>query len=124
MTSSDWGTWLLDDIEDADPDTVAVWYLGCNGFVLKADDGTTVFVDPYLGTGEPPHTVRMIPVPFDAEDVATADAVFARMGAWLGPWTWSRCSWLPNTASAAATSSASNGTGIMRTVRGGSPVPR
>ncbi|PSP53985.1 MBL fold metallo-hydrolase [Halobacteriales archaeon QH_7_68_42] len=76
MTSSDWGTWLLDDIEDADPDTVAVWYLGCNGFVLKADDGTTVFIDPYLGTGEPPHTVRMIPVPFDPEDVAEADAVF------------------------------------------------
>jgi len=76
MTDSDWGTWLLDDVEDADPDGLAIWYLGCNGFILKADDGTTVFIDPYLGTGSPPRTVRMIPVPFDPEDVAEADAIF------------------------------------------------
>ncbi|MEF8853434.1 MAG: MBL fold metallo-hydrolase [Haloarculaceae archaeon] len=76
MTASDWGRWLLDRIESADPDGVAVWYLGCNGFVLKADDGTTVFIDPYLGTGNPPRTVRMIPVPFSPEDVSEADAVF------------------------------------------------
>jgi len=76
MTHSDWGDWLLRRVEDADPDTVAVWYLGCNGFVLKAGDGTTAFIDPYLGTGDPPRTVRMIPVPFDPEDVSEADAVF------------------------------------------------
>ncbi|MEF8913937.1 MBL fold metallo-hydrolase [Natronomonas sp.] len=74
---SDWGDWLPRAVEDADPDGLAVWYLGCNGFILKADDGTTAFIDPYLGTGDPPRTVRMIPVPFAPEDVAEADAVLA-----------------------------------------------
>lgn len=77
MPTSDWSDWLPRAVEAADPDTVAVWYLGCNGFVLKGSEGTTVFVDPYLGTGDPPRTVRMIPVPFDPADVAEADAVLA-----------------------------------------------
>ncbi|WP_415382108.1 MBL fold metallo-hydrolase [Halosimplex sp. TS25] len=75
-SDSDWGDWLPRAIEDASPDTVAVWYLGCNGFVLKASDGTTVLIDPYVGTGRPPRTIRMIPVPFDPEDIADADAIF------------------------------------------------
>jgi len=74
---SDWGDWLPRAVAAADPDTVAVWYLGCNGFVLKGSEGTTVYVDPYLGTGDPPRTVRMIPVPFDPDDVGDADAVLA-----------------------------------------------
>jgi L-ascorbate 6-phosphate lactonase len=74
---SDWGDWLPRAIADADPDGLAVWYLGCNGFALKAADGTTLFVDPYLGTGDPPRTVRMIPVPFEPDDVAEADALLA-----------------------------------------------
>jgi L-ascorbate 6-phosphate lactonase len=74
---SDWGDWLPRAVESADPDGIAVWYLGCNGFILKAADGTTVFIDPYLGTGDPPRTVRMIPIPFAPEDVAEADAVLA-----------------------------------------------
>jgi len=77
MVHSDWGDWLPRAIEDAEPDGVAIWYLGCNGFALKADDGTTLFIDPYLGTGDPPRTVRMIPVPFDPEDIGSADAVLA-----------------------------------------------
>jgi L-ascorbate 6-phosphate lactonase len=77
MTRSDWGDWLVREIEDASPGGVAVWYLGCNGFVLKGSEGTTVFIDPYVGLGDPPRTVRMIPVPFDPEDVAEADAVLA-----------------------------------------------
>ncbi|MFC3476193.1 MBL fold metallo-hydrolase [Halobacterium litoreum] len=77
MVHSDWGDWLPTAVADADPDGVAVWYLGCNGFVLKGSEGTTLFVDPYLGTGDPPRTVRMIPVPFDPRDVTEADAVFA-----------------------------------------------
>ena len=77
MIESDWGDWLVRDIEDAEPVGVAVWYLGCNGFVLKGSDGTTIYIDPYLGLGDPPRTVRMIPVPFDPEDVAEADAVLA-----------------------------------------------
>ena len=74
---SDWDDWLIRAIEDAEPDGVRIWYLGCNGFVLKADDGTTVFIDPYVGLGDPPRTVRMIPVPFDPADVTEADAILA-----------------------------------------------
>ncbi|KDE59298.1 beta-lactamase [Halostagnicola sp. A56] len=77
MTTSDWGEWLVRAIEDAEPDGVAVWYFGCNGFALKGNEGTTVFIDPYLGTGSPPRTIRMIPVPFDPADVTEADAVLA-----------------------------------------------
>ncbi|MFD1564915.1 MBL fold metallo-hydrolase [Haloarchaeobius amylolyticus] len=77
MIESDWDDWLVRDVEDATPDGVAVWYLGCNGFVLKGSEGTTIYIDPYLGLGDPPRTVRMIPVPFDPDDVAEADAVFA-----------------------------------------------
>ncbi|UVE49865.1 MBL fold metallo-hydrolase [Haloferax larsenii] len=77
MTVSDWSDWLPRAVESADPETVAIWYLGCNGFVLKGSDGTTVFIDPYVGVGDPPRTVRMVPVPFDPEDVTEADAVLA-----------------------------------------------
>ncbi|MFB6114408.1 MAG: MBL fold metallo-hydrolase [Halodesulfurarchaeum sp.] len=74
---SDWGDWLPREISAAEPTRLAVWYLGCNGLAVKAADGTTVFIDPYLGTGDPPRTVRMIPVPFDPGDVVEADAVLA-----------------------------------------------
>ncbi len=74
---SDWGDWLPTAVANADPDGIALWYLGCNGFILKAGDGSTLFIDPYLGTGDPPRTVRMIPVPFDPTDVEEADAVLA-----------------------------------------------
>ncbi|WP_042666195.1 MBL fold metallo-hydrolase [Haloferax sp. ATB1] len=77
MTVSDWSDWLPRAVESADPETVAIWYLGCNGFVIKGSEGTTLFVDPYVGIGDPPRTVRMIPVPFDPEDVTEADAVLA-----------------------------------------------
>ena len=73
---SDWGDWLLRAVADADPDGLAVWYLGCNGFIVKSSGGTTVFIDPYLGIGDPPRTVRMVPVPFEPEAVQEADAVF------------------------------------------------
>ena len=74
---SDWGDWLPRAVEETDPDGVDGWYLGCNGFVLKADDGTTLMIDPYLGTGDPPRTVRMVPVPFHPTDVAEVDAILA-----------------------------------------------
>lgn len=77
MTSSDWGDWLPRTIASAEPDGVSLWYLGCNGFALKADDGTTLFIDPYLGTGDPPRTIRMIPIPFDPQDIREADAILA-----------------------------------------------
>lgn len=74
---STWGDWLPREVERVSPDGVRLWYLGCNGFVLKSAGGTTLFIDPYLGTGDPPRTVRMIPVPFDPTDVTEADAVLA-----------------------------------------------
>ncbi|ADQ67162.1 zn-dependent hydrolase of beta-lactamase fold family protein [Halogeometricum borinquense DSM 11551] len=77
MSVSDWGDWLPRAVEDASPDTVSIWYLGCNGFFLKGSDGTTLAIDPYVGLGDPPRTVRMIPVPFDPHDVAEMDAVLA-----------------------------------------------
>jgi len=77
MIHSDWDDWLVRDVEDATPDGVSIWYLGCNGFILKGTEGTTIYIDPYLGLGDPPRTVRMIPVPFNPDDVADADAVLA-----------------------------------------------
>ncbi|WP_424004339.1 MBL fold metallo-hydrolase [Haloarcula salina] len=73
---SDWEDWLPRAVESASPDGLAIWYLGCNGFVLKSSGGTTVFIDPYLGTGDPPRTVRMVPVPFNPEDITDCDAIF------------------------------------------------
>ena len=77
MTDSDWGDWLPREIEAAEPEGVTLWYLGCNGLAVKTSTDEVLYVDPYLGTGDPPRTVRMIPVPFDAADVAAADAVLA-----------------------------------------------
>jgi L-ascorbate 6-phosphate lactonase len=75
MSASDWGRWLLDEVAATDPSGVDLWYLGCNGFIIKGSDGTTLMIDPYLGTGDPPRTIRMIPVPFDPAGVEALDAM-------------------------------------------------
>ncbi|SFR65456.1 L-ascorbate 6-phosphate lactonase [Halogeometricum rufum] len=77
---SDWGDWLLRRVRNATTDGVAVWFLGGNGFLLKDRTGTTIYIDPYLGTGDlhvpsRPRTIRMIPVPFDPNDVSSLDAL-------------------------------------------------
>jgi len=72
---SDWDDWLPRAVESATPDGLAIWYLGCNGFIVKSSGGTTIFIDPYLGTGDPPRTVRMVPVPFNPEDITECDAI-------------------------------------------------
>lgn len=77
MVESDWGDWLPRAVADADPETVALWYLGCNGFAIKGSEGTVLWIDPYVGTGDPPRTIRMVPVPFDPADVESAAAVLA-----------------------------------------------
>lgn len=74
MVHSTWGDWLVREIEAAEPDGLAVWYLGCNGVVLRTAE-TTVYIDPYLGDGDPPNIIRMIPVPLDPADARLADAV-------------------------------------------------
>ncbi|NLV06878.1 MBL fold metallo-hydrolase [Haloarcula rubripromontorii] len=72
---SDWDDWLPRAVESATPDGLAIWYLGCNGFIVKSSGGTTIFIDPYLGTGDPPRTVRMVPVPFNPADITECDAI-------------------------------------------------
>ncbi|NHN49460.1 MBL fold metallo-hydrolase [Halostella sp. JP-L12] len=76
MIRSTWGDWFVrDEIEAADPgDGVIVWYLGCNGFVIRSRS-TTLYVDPYFGAGDPPNIVRMIPVPMDPADATDCDGV-------------------------------------------------
>lgn len=75
MVASDWQDWLPNAVATANPATVALWYLGCNGAIIKDRHGTTLVIDPYLGTGDPPRTVRMIPVPFNPGDVERMDAL-------------------------------------------------
>ena len=77
MVHSTWGDWLVhSEIEATDPDGVSLWFLGCNGFVVRSP-GATVYVDPYFGDGDPPRVVRMIPVPMDSTDATKCDAVLA-----------------------------------------------
>jgi len=76
MAASNWGDWLVStEIEATDPgDGLAIWYLGCNGFVLRSAEAT-LYIDPYFGNGNPPTHVRMIPVPMDPADATVCDAV-------------------------------------------------
>jgi L-ascorbate 6-phosphate lactonase len=75
MVHSTWDDWLVEqEIEATEPDGLAVWYLGCNGFVLRSPEAT-VYIDPYFADGDPPNIVRMIPVPMDPADATLCDAV-------------------------------------------------
>lgn len=76
MVHSTWNDWFVrEEIEATDPgDGVTVWYLGCNGFVLRSRT-TTLYVDPYFGSGDPPNLIRMIPVPMDPADATNCDGV-------------------------------------------------
>lgn len=73
---STWEPWFVEShIEDADVETLSVWYLGCNGFVIRTD-ATTIYIDPYFGSGtNRGPTVRMIPVPMNPEWASLCDAV-------------------------------------------------
>lgn len=77
MVHSTWGEWFVRSaIEGSDPAPggLDVWYVGCNGFVLRTTE-TTVYVDPYFGDGSPPRLLRMDPVPVDPSAVTECDAV-------------------------------------------------
>lgn len=77
MVHSTWGDWLVsEEVEASSPDGLSVWYLGCHGFVLRSPEAT-VYIDPYFADGDPPHIVRMIPVPMDPADASMCDAVLA-----------------------------------------------
>lgn len=45
--------------------------------MLKTADGTTLLIDPYLDTGDPPRTIQMIPVPFEPSVIEDTDDVLA-----------------------------------------------
>jgi len=75
MVDSNWDDWFVrDEIEGADVEGLTLWYLGCNGFVVRTPE-TTLYIDPYFGNGDPPRLVRMIPVPLDPADATLCDAV-------------------------------------------------
>ena len=75
MTCSTWGTWFIhDEVEAVTPDGLSIWFIGCNGFILRTAT-TTVYVDPYLGRGRPPQLIRMLPIPFDPASATSCDAV-------------------------------------------------
>lgn len=75
MVHSTWGDWFISDVvEETEPRGLSLWYLGCNGFIVRSAE-TTLYVDPYFADGEPPKTVRMIPVPLDPADASTCDGV-------------------------------------------------
>jgi len=75
MVHSTWDDWFVtDEVEATTPEGVSVWYLGCNGFILRSET-TTLYIDPYFGDGIPGHVLRMIPVPMDPADATRCDAV-------------------------------------------------
>lgn len=76
MVSSDWKDWLSNTVKNTTPERITIWYLGCNGFIIKDSGGSVIYIDPYVGIGNPPQTIRMIPVPFDPEDMTVGDAIF------------------------------------------------
>ncbi|MCU4751419.1 MBL fold metallo-hydrolase [Halobacteria archaeon AArc-curdl1] len=76
MVSSTWNDWFVtEEIEETDPEGLSIWYLGCNGFVLRSAT-TTVYIDPYFGSGEHrPYAIRMIPVPMDPANATLCDGI-------------------------------------------------
>jgi L-ascorbate 6-phosphate lactonase len=74
MVHSTWSDWLVSEIESAAVDGMSLWYLGCNGFVVRSPEAT-LYIDPYFGDGDPPTLLRMIPVPMDPADATECDAV-------------------------------------------------
>ena len=76
MVHSTWGDWFVrDEVESVDVDGMSIWYLGCNGYIVRTPE-TTIYLDPYFGDGSPPRTVRMIPIPVDPTAATMCDAVF------------------------------------------------
>lgn len=75
MIHSTWGeTFLKEEIEATEPDGLSMWYLGCNGVVIRSPE-TTLYLDPFFGDGDPPSFYRMIPVPIDPAAVEMCDGV-------------------------------------------------
>lgn len=61
--------------------SIALWFLGQNGFVIKAPEGTLIAIDPYLTNScaelsEEFDLNRIIPVPLEPEDLDVDCVIF------------------------------------------------
>lgn len=75
MVESNWGDWFVSrEIEAVTPESLSVWYMGCNSFAVRSSE-TTLYIDPYFGNGDPPWTIRMNPVAMDPDDATICDGV-------------------------------------------------
>jgi L-ascorbate 6-phosphate lactonase len=46
MIAPTWSEWFVrDEVEGTEPSGLSIWYLGCNGFVLRTAEAT-VYLDP------------------------------------------------------------------------------
>ena len=56
-TFPEWGTWLVEDIENevVQPGNVAMWWLGCTGIWMKTPGGANVTIDLWCGNGKRTH---------------------------------------------------------------------
>ena len=56
-TFPEWGTWLVEDIENevVAPGNVAMWWLGCTGVWFKTPADTNVTIDLWCGNGKRTH---------------------------------------------------------------------
>lgn len=75
MVQSDWGDWFLhNEIEAVEPDGLSIWFIGCNGFIVRSAE-TTVYIDPYFGGSDPPRLLRMAPVPLHPAAARRCDGI-------------------------------------------------
>ena len=56
-TFPEWGTWLVEDIENevVEPGNVAMWWLGCTGIWFKTPGGANITIDLWCGNGKRTH---------------------------------------------------------------------
>ena len=56
-TFPEWGTWLVEDIENevVQPGNVAMWWLGCTGIWFKTPGGANITIDLWCGNGKRTH---------------------------------------------------------------------
>ncbi|MFB6198799.1 MAG: MBL fold metallo-hydrolase, partial [Halobacteriaceae archaeon] len=48
MVHSTWGDWFIqEEVEAVEPESLTLWYLGCNGFILRSAEAT-IYIDPYF----------------------------------------------------------------------------
>lgn len=56
-TFPEWGTWLVEDIENevVAPGNVAMWWLGCTGIWFKTPENANITIDLWCGNGKRTH---------------------------------------------------------------------